>query len=158
MTLIAGQQATGVLEPREQALDSPAATVVAELAAVLRHVLLASFTGTLQLDAAPGHAGVQCVAIVPAIADDPRGQPSQEAGLPRGPDERHVGGVGTCDRRGERKTSTVGACQDLGAFPFAGEADAGAPFFALVKVASMNASVKSYPPAAASSRATWANP
>ena len=157
MTLIAGHQATGVLEPGEEALDLPATAVAAELATVRRLVPSRRAVWGDELDAALGHAGVQRVAIVPAIADDPRGQPSQEASLPCGLDERDFGGVCTCDRNGERKTSTVCACHDLGALPFAGEADAGAPFFAPAKVASMNASVKSYPPAEVSSRATWAN-
>src|ERR1019366_3972816 len=111
--------------------------------------------GRDELDALLGELRVQRVAVVPAIPDDTRRELAEEAMLQRVGNERDFPGICTCDRNGERKTSSVCECHDLGAFPFAGEADGDAPFFAPAKVASMNVSERSYPPAAANSRAKW---
>jgi hypothetical protein len=45
-------------------------------------------------------------------------------------DERDFAGACTCDSNGERKTTAVCDCHDLGPLAFAGGADAEAPFFA----------------------------
>ena len=155
MTLVAGHEPPEVLQPREQAFDLPPATVAPELAPVLLAVAPRAAVGRDELDAARGQLGVELVAVVALVADQSRDLAPEEAGLERGVDQRGLGGIRTCDSNGERKTSTVCDCHDLGAFPLAGESDSGAPFFAPAKVASMKASLKSYPPAAASSRARW---
>ena len=157
MSLIAGHESTEVLQPREEALDLPAAAVATQLAPVLRLVLPGRPMRRNELDPPGEHPGIQRVAVIAAIANESCRQRAEEARLQCGFDEREFAGVCTCDSNGERKTSTVCDCHDLGAFPFSGEADGEAPFFAPAKVASMNASVKSYPPAAASSRARSAN-
>ena len=155
MPLVARDKPPEVLQPREEPLDLPATAVAAELASVLGAAPTIGAVRRDEFDAPLGHLGVQRVAVVAAIADDPRRQPPQKPGLQRVGDERDFPGICTCDSNGERKTSSVCEGHDLGAFAFASEADAGAPFFADAKVASMNVSVKSYPPAAASSRANW---
>ena len=153
MALVARDQAAEVLEPGEEAFDLPPATVASELAPILLVVASGAAVGRDELDPALGQPGIELVAVVALVANQARDLAPEEAGRERGVDERGFGGICTCDSNGERKTSTVCDCHDLGAFPFAGETDGGAPFFAPAKVASMNASVKSYPPAAASSRA-----
>ena len=157
MALVAGHQTAEVLKPREEPLDLPSATVAPELASVLLVMAPRAAVGRDELDAAFGELGIELVAVVALVADQSGDLAPEEAGCERGIDERGLGGIRTCDSNGERKTSTVCDCHDLGAFPFAGETDGGAPFFAPAKVASMNASVKSYPPATASSRARSAN-
>lgn len=144
-----------VLQPGKEALNLPPAAVAPERPPVLGLVAAGAAMGRDELDAASGQAPIHRVVVVALVADQARGEPVEEAGLERVVDERGLGGIRTCDSNGERKTSTVCDCHDLGAFAFAGEADGGAPFFAPAKVASMKASVKSYPPAAASSRAKW---
>ena len=143
MALVARDQATEVLEPGEEAFDLPPATVAPELPPVLLVVASGAAVGRDELDPAFGELGIELVAVVALVADQPSDLAPEEAGRERGVDERGLGGVCTCDSNGERKTSTVCDCHDLGAFPFAGEADGGAPFFAPAKVASMKASVKS---------------
>jgi hypothetical protein len=106
-----------------------------------------------ELDSTLGQPRIQRIAVVAAVADDPRRQLAQEPMFECVFDQRYFTGIGTRDSDGERKTSTVCDCHDLGAFSFAGEADGEAPFFAPAKVASMKASLKSYPPAVATSRA-----
>lgn len=153
MPLVARHQAPEVLQPPEEPFDLPAAAVAAELPPVLLVVAPGTAVGRDELDPALGQPGIELVAVVALVADQARDLAPEEAGVERGVDEGRLGGIRTCDSNGERKTSTVCDCHDLGAFAFAGEADGGAPFFAPAKVASMKASVKSYPPAAASSPA-----
>ena len=153
MAFIAGHETAEVVQPGEEAFDLPAATVAPVLAPILFVVAPRTPIGRDELDPALGRPGIELVAVVALFADQARDLAPEEAGRERGVDERGFGGICTCDSNGERKTSTVCDCQDLGAFPCAGESDGGAPVFAPAKVASMNASVKSYPPAAASSRA-----
>lgn len=155
MALVAAHEAAEVLQPREEAFDLPAAAVAAELAAVLRDVPPRRAMGRDELDAALGHARVEGVAVVVTVPNQARRQAPQEAALQNVVNKSNLTWGRTCDSNGERKTSTVCDCHDLGAFPLAGEPDGGAPFFAPAKVASMNASLKSYPPAAASSWARW---
>ena len=153
MAFVAGHESAEVLQPGEEAFNLPAATVAPELAPILFVVAPRAPIGRDELDAAFSELGIELVAVVAFVADQPRDLAPEEAGRERGIDETGLRGIRTCDSNGERKTSTVCDCHDLGAFPFAGEADGEAPFFAPAKVASMKASVKSYPPAAASSRA-----
>ena len=153
MTLVARHQAAEVLQPREQAFDLPAPAVAAELTAVLGGDAAVSPIGRDQLDAALRQPAIQRVAVIRPVADQPVRERPEEPVRERRFNERDFGGVRTCDSNGERKTSAVCDRHDLGSLAFAGKANAGAPFFAPAKVASMNASVRSNPPAAASSRA-----
>ena len=155
MPFVARHESTEVLQPGEEAFNLPAAAVAAELSAVLGDVPAVRAMWRDELDPALGQLGIQGVAVVSAVADDARWQLPEEPALQGVFDERYFAGICTCDSNGERKTSAVCECHDLGAFAFAGEADGEAPFFAPAKVASMNVSVKSYPPAAANSRARW---
>lgn len=143
MAFVAGHQAAEVLQRREEALDLPAAAVAPELPAVLGHVSPGGAVRREERYPALGHPGIHGVTVVAAVADNSLRQRPEKARLQRVLDEGDVPGIRTCDSNGERKTSTVCDCHDLGAFAFAGESDGAAPFFAPAKVASMKASVKS---------------
>ena len=153
MTLIAGDDAPEVLQPGKEPFDLPAPAVTPELAAVLGLVPARRAMRRDQLDVALREPLIQPVAVVRAVSDQPARERAEEPVLERRFDEGDFAGVCTCDSNGERKTSAVCDRHDLGPFAFAGEANAGAPFFAPAKVASMKASLRSNPPAAASSRA-----
>jgi hypothetical protein len=57
-------------------------------------------------------------------------------------------GRSACDANGDRKTSAVCNCHDLGPLPALGLSDAAPPFLAPAKVPSMNASLRSIFPRA----------
>lgn len=147
MLFLAGDEALEVLQLREEALHFPAAAVPAELPGVLGDAPTCRSMRRDELNAAFGQRGIQRIGFVPAVADYVGGELADEPMLQRIVDKRAFAGNCTCDGSGERKTSTVCECHDLGAFPFAGQPDGEAPFFAPAKVASMNASVKSLSPA-----------
>jgi hypothetical protein len=77
--LIARHEAPEVLQPCEEPFDLPAATVAAELSAVLCDVPARRAVWGDELDAALGELGVQGVAVVTAVADDARRQSAQKA-------------------------------------------------------------------------------
>lgn len=130
MTFIARDQTTEVLQPREEAFNLPAAAVAAELPTVLR-LPAAAAVGRDQLDIALGRQpSVQPIRIVRFVADQPDRRFAEELGVEGLLDERDFAGACTCDSNGERKTTAVCDCHDLGPLAFAGGADAEAPFFA----------------------------
>lgn len=130
MTFIARDQASEVLQPREEAFDLPAAAIPAELSAILR-LAPAAAVGRDQLDVAlRRQAGVQSIRIVGLVADQSDRRFAEELGVEGLLDERDFAGACTCDSNGERKTTAVCDCHDLGPLAFAGGADAEAPFFA----------------------------
>lgn len=143
MAFVACHETAEVLKPREETFDFPATAITAELAAILGDVAARGTMRRDELDAPTCHAGIERVAVIAAIANEPLWQASQEALLQDVINKSNLTRGRTCGSNGERKTSSVCDCHDLGAFPFAGKADGGAPFFAPAKVASMNASVKS---------------
>lgn len=130
MTFIAGHQATEVLQPRKEAFDLPAAAVAAQLTTILRLAPIAA-VGRDQLDVALGRqAGIELVRIVRPVADQSERAGFEELRVEGLLDERDFAGACTCDSNGERKTTAVCDCHDLGPLAFAGGADAEAPFFA----------------------------
>ncbi len=143
MALVARHEATEVVKPSEEPLNLPAAAVAAQLTPVLRDVSSGGSVRRDEFDAALRQAPVERVAVVATIANQAPRQSAQKPALQYVVNKSNLTRGRTCDSNGERKTSTVCDCQDFGAFPFAGEADRGAPFFAPAKVASMNASLKS---------------
>ncbi len=100
-----------------------------------------------------GQFSVQSVRVVGLVADQPGGKFVEEAGGNGIFDE-----VALCRRsafhsNGEWKTVTSGDSDDLRALPAAGRADGEAPFLALAKVASTNASSRLSLPCPCSNRA-----
>ena len=130
MTFIARYQTTEVLQPREETLDLPAAAVTAQLPTVLRLPATAA-VGRDQLDVAlGGQPSVQPIRIVGLVANQSDRRLAEEPRVEGLLDERDFTGACTRDSNGERKTTAVCDCHDLGPLAFAGGADAEAPFFA----------------------------
>src|SRR5215468_6164889 len=99
--------------------------------------------------------GIQEVAVVGAVADQTLGSFGAEAPLDGGFDEfcfmrRSAGHV-----HGERKTMAVADRHDFAAFAAASRADSRAPFFAELKLASINDSLKSSFPRSRKSSANF---
>src|SRR3984893_14870063 len=145
------------MEPREQAFDLPAAPVATQYAAVLRRsVASRAFVRSDHLHAkAFTNLCVQPVTVVSAVADQALGSFGEETLLDGGFDEscfmrRSAGHV-----YGERKTMAVADRHDFAAFTAASRPDSRAPFFAELKLASMNDSLKSSFPRSRKSSASF---
>lgn len=130
MTFIARDQTTEVLQPGEETFDLPAAAVSTELPAILR-LAAAAAIGRDQFDVAlRRQPRVEAIRIVRFVADQSDRRFAEELGVEGLLDERDFAGACTCDSNGERKTTAVCDCHDLGPLAFAGGTDAEAPFFA----------------------------
>src|SRR5512145_1275042 len=139
-----GDQAPEVLQPGEQSLDLPAPLVAPEHPPVLGHPFPAAQVGCDQLDPALlAQPLVQRVAVVCPVPDQTRGLLLEEALVERRLDERDLMRRSTRNPTGDRKTSAVCNCHDLGPLPALGFSDGRAPFLAPAKVPSMNASLMS---------------
>src|SRR5579863_7350212 len=154
----ANDDATKVMKPSEQTLDLPATPVAAQHATILRGFPAArGIVRRHQLHAeAIANPCVQRIAVVGAVADQSLGSFSEKPLLERSFDElcfmrRSAGHV-----HGERKTMAVADRHDFAAFAAASRADSRAPFFAELKLASMNDSLKSsFPRSRKSSANFW---
>lgn len=154
MALIAGDQTSGVLEPREETFDFPAAPVSAERAAVLREIHPIRTVRRDEFDAAGGERVVQAVAVIRGVPNQPRGIVGEEARVQRLGDELRFVGRGRGDGNGDRKTSAVCNGHDLGPLAALGFADMPPFFLALAKEPSMKVSLRSSPPRACRSTAS----
>lgn len=153
MIFVPRHESPEIVQPREEPLDLPATAVATQLAAVLREIAAVRPVRRDRFGAPLRQAAIERVAIVGFVADQSRQRGFEEPLRERGLDEGNFAGASTRDINGERKTTAVCDCHDLGPFALTGVADAAAPFFAPAKVASMKASVRSKPPAAAKSAA-----
>ena len=153
----ANDDTTKVMKPSEQSLDLPTTPIATQHAAVLRS--FAAARGVMrghQLYAEPiANLHIQRVAVVGAIADQALGSFREESSLDGGFDEfcfmrRSAGHV-----HGERKTMAVADRHDFAAFAAASRADSRAPFFAELKLASMNDSLRSSFPRSRKSSASF---
>src|SRR5215469_11036923 len=86
---------------------------------------------------------VEGIAVVGLVADQPLGEVGEKSLLKGGLDERYFTRRSAGQMYGERKTLAVADCHDLATLPAFGWADRGAPFFAAVKLASINPSIRS---------------
>lgn len=130
MAFIAGYQTAKVLEPGEEAFDLPPTAVAAQRPTVLRLAAPRAVRRD-QLDAAlGGQLGVELVRIVGLVADQTDEGVVEEGRVEGLRDERDFAGARTCDSNGERKTTAVCDCHDLGPFALPRGADAEPPFFA----------------------------
>jgi hypothetical protein len=153
----ANDDASKVVKPSEQTLDLPTTPVAAQYAAVLRGFPAArGMMRRNQLHAeALANPRVQRITVVSAVADQSLGSFGNESLLDRGFDElgfmrRSAGHV-----HGERKTMAVADRHDFAAFATASWADSRAPFFAELKLASMNDSLRSNFPRSRKSSASF---
>jgi len=157
--LPANDDATIVMQPGEQSFDFPAAPIASEDATVLCG--LSAARGIVWCDQFNTEAltdfCIERVAVVSAVTDHSLGHFGEEALLDRGSYElgfmwRSAGHV-----HGERKTMAVADRHDFAAFTASSRANGGAPFFAPLKLASMNASLKSSLPRSRKSSASLAS-
>jgi hypothetical protein len=81
VTLPTGDEPMEVMKPSEEAFDVPAATGASEVPAILCDLATSATLRGAHLDAIGGHQGfVQRVAVVVAVADQPRREVCEEAG------------------------------------------------------------------------------
>jgi len=153
----ANDDATKIMKPSEQPLDLPTTVISAQHASVLCGFAAARgiVWGHQPHPEAFQDLCIQRVAVVGAVADQAFGSRAQEASLKGGSDElcfmrRSAGHV-----HGERKTMAVADRHDFAAFAAASRADSRAPFFAELKLASMNDSLKSSFPRSRKSSASF---
>lgn len=151
-------QSAEVVQPGKEALDFPATAVTTQSAAVLS-ILPATIALVRRNESDPvllPEASVERIAVVGAIADHSLGFGSREALLQGAFDERGFMRRSAGDAAGERKTMAVCDRHDFTAFSAASRADSRAPFFAELKLASMNVSERSsLPRARKSSASAW---
>ena len=160
ITFPADHDAAIVMQPREQAFDFPSTTITPQHAAILGQSFGAH--GSVwcnHLDAVVLHQSlIEAVAVVGTVADQPFREVGEESLLEGGFDEfsfmrRSAGHV-----HGERKTMAVADRHDFAALTASSRADGGAPFFAELKLASTNASLRSSLPRSRKSSASfWSN-
>ena len=129
-----------VVHPGEEAFYLPAFLVTAKLAPILRFASVAAVRGD-HLDAVfVFEFLVELVGVVCLVADQSCGQVVEKASGKNFLNKLALGRRSARDRYGERKTVASGDSDDLRALAPARGADREAPFFALAKVASTNAS------------------
>ena len=153
----AHHDATIVVQPGEQALDFPAASIASQRPAILRQSSGAH--GVMRGDhfhaVVLAQALIKPVAVVGAIADQSRREIPEEAPLESGFDELGFMRRSTGHVQGERKTMAVANRHDFAALTASSRANGGAPFFAELKLASMKASLKSSLPRSRKSSASF---
>ena len=145
MTFPTGDDTSIVVEPGEEAFDFPPAAKPAKRAAILRRRSRATHAMRRdEFDAvAFAQELVERIAIVGAVANQLRRERGREALGEGGFDEggfirRSAGQVD-----GDRKTMAVADRHDFAALTASSRAHGGAPFFAELKLASMNVSLRS---------------
>jgi len=156
----ANDHATKIMKPREQALNFPTTPVTTQYATVLRRGFASrGFVWSNHLHPEPfANLHIQWVTVVSAVADQAFGSFRKEAALDGRSDElcfmrRSAGHV-----HGERKTMAVADRHDFAAFAAPSRADSRAPFFAELKLASMNDSLRSsFPRSRKSSASFWSS-
>jgi hypothetical protein len=141
---VSSHQATEVVQPCEQSLNSPAMPIPAQLAAILSSVpdavtlMWCDHVDTLDLK-----LGIQPIAVVSAVANQSLGFGSDKALLKGSFDK---GDLMRRSRRcvdGDRNTSAVCHCHELRTLAPLGLSHCAAPFLAPTKVPSMKHCAKS---------------
>ena len=133
-------EAAEVVHPSEEPFDLPALLVTAKLAPVLRFASVAAVRGD-HLDAVfVLEPLVELVGVVSLVANQSNGQFVEKASGKNFLNKLALGRRSARDRYGERKTVASGDSDDLGALAPPRWANRKAPFLALAKVASTNAS------------------
>lgn len=141
MTFPTHQQASEVLQPCEEPLDFPAPLVTPEFSPVLAVRSRAIATVRCdQLDAVRCQPIVQSVAVISFVGNQSFWLLGYEAVLDRGIDKLLLMRRSACNPQGDRKTMAVCDCHELAPFADERSTNAIAPFFAPMKVASINPS------------------
>ena len=153
----ARDQAAEVLQPGEQSLHAPASPHATQAASILGGLAAAIVTvRSNQLHpivrAQPAR---QRSAVVGFVTDQSFWRCTEEAVLNRGFDQPDLMRASAGHVHGERKTMAVCNRHDVAAFSATIIADSRAPFLALLKLPSMNASDKSSLPRSRKSSASF---
>ena len=148
VVFVANHEPTEVEEPGEEAFHFPPAFVPTQRATVLRPGL-ASISPVWgdQLDATfLAESSIERIAVVGLVAYKPFRRRVGPSPVERGFDEFRLVGRSAGHVCGDRKTSAVCNCHDLGAFAPFGGTNCGAPFFAGANEPSMKVSDRSILP------------
>ena len=129
-----------VVHPGKQPFHFPSTAIPAQRTTVLRFAPLPPIRRNHFNAVLFGKFLVELVRVVGFVADEPRRQFVEEAPCKNLLHKVAFGWRSAVDSNGERKTVTSGDSDDFRALPATGGADGKAPFFALAKVASTNAS------------------
>ena len=159
MGLVSNNQSPEVLKPGKQALNLPSAPVTPQFPAVLGSRFFPS--STVRCDhfntAFIEKLIVKFIAVVGFIANQLIWHIAGKAAVYRGLDKLYFMGRSAFNVSGDRKTSSVCDCHDLGAFAALCLADSKTPFFAGAKLPSMNATrIPILPCSFRSSTSSWA--
>ena len=139
--LPSGDKAAEAVHPREEPLHLPAFSISAQFAPILSSAFAPTPVGRDHLDAVfLLEPAVERVRVVGLVANETGGELIEEASGQNVLHKLALGRRSAVDRYGERKTVTSGDSDDLRALAATGGADSKAPFLALAKVASTNAS------------------
>src|SRR5579859_4494110 len=148
-------ESSEVVHPCKEALYFPSFAIAAQLAAILGFVLSSASVRCDQVDAVfGGELFIERVRVIGFVADEPDRELIEEACGKNVFHKLALGWRSAFDRYGERKTVISGDSDDLGAFAAAGRTNGEAPFLALAKVASTNASSRSSLPRSCRCRAS----
>jgi hypothetical protein len=129
------------MHPGKEPFDLPSSSISAQRAPVLGLALSLAPVGSDHLDAVlGGELLVERVRVVGFVADEPGREFIEKASGKNFFNKLAFGRRSALDRYGERKTVISGDSDDLRALAATGGADSEAPFLALAKVASTNAS------------------
>ena len=137
-----GNEAAEVVHPGKETLHLPSSLVASQRTSILR-LAAATAIGRDQLDAILFFEFfIEPIGVVGFVADESGGELIEKASGKNLFHKLALGWRSALHRYGERKTVASGDSDDLGALAAAGGADGEAPFLALAKVASTNASSK----------------
>jgi hypothetical protein len=130
-----------VVHPGEEPFHFPTSSVASQLPSILRLLFAVPAVGRDHRHAVfLGQGLVQCIRVIGLVADQPLGQLVEEASGQNSFHKLALGMRSAFDRYGERKTVASGDSDDFRALAAPSGADCKAPFLALAKVASTNAS------------------
>jgi len=136
-----GDEAAEVVHPGKETLHFPAFSIAAQLAAILSSAFASASVRRNQFDSVVcSELRVERVRVVGFVADEPGREFVEKASGKNFLNKLALGRRSALDRYGERKTVISGDSDDLRALAATGGADGEAPFLALAKVASTNAS------------------
>lgn len=145
VSLPPGDQPPRVVQPGKEAFDHPSPPIPAQRPTILRRGAdTIVFMGRDEIDRAfVQQFFVERVTVVRLVANQSRRELREEPVVERGADEPDFRGRSAGHVDGDRKTAAVDDGHDFVAFATFRRPDGGAPFFAPVKLASMNPSVRS---------------
>ena len=159
MVFISNNQSPEILQPGKQTLNFPSTPIASELSAILGRTAFAAATVWRNHFNAPLFEKllIKAVAIIGFIANKLIGRIAGKTTVDGCLDKLYFMGRSAFHVSGDRKTTSVCDCQDLGAFAALCLANSKTPFFAGAKQPSMKASrISIWPRSYRSSTSSWA--